>query len=254
MSAVFIGLKNSSPREREREREKYFGLAVLSMVLAIFTYQSTIALFVILSIPFAMKTAENFKKYVLNGFAIGIVYAIPVLLDLAAFKFIFKSTRFVENADHVTRLKWLFWNLYPRAVNSLNILPRYMFLLITLVIFAAAVVWALTCRHSLWRIFNTCVIVGAGCLFSTAAIIQGSSGWAARTVYPFASIPAALAIDLFVNKEDAPVNEFIKNAARYISLAALAIMMTGQYLYFNKIYTDKYRVNALDQYLSLIHI
>ena len=123
-----------------------------------------------------------------------------------------------------------------------------MFLLITLVIFAAAVEWALTCRRSLWRIFNTCVIVGAGCLFSTATMIQGSGWWSTRTMYPFASIPAALAIDLFVNKEDAPVNEFIKKSLRFISLAALAVLMSGQYLYFNKIYTDKYRLNALDQY------
>ena len=230
------------------KKKRYFFPAVLGLVLAVFTYQSTIALFVILSIPLAMKNAEKFKNYLLNGLAIGIVYAIPVLLDLAAFKFIFKSKRFAEGTDYFANLLDLLQKLYPWTVDSLNILPRYLFLLTTLVIFAAVIVWALICRRSVWRIFNACIIVIAGCLFSTATIIQGSGWWSTRTVYPFASIPAALAIDLFVNKEEVPVNEFIKKALRCISLAALALMMCSQYLYFNKIYTDKYRLNALDQY------
>ena len=220
----------------------------MSIVLAIFTYQGTIALFVILSIPFAMKNAESFKQYLLNGLAIGIAYAIPVLLDLAAFKFIIKSKRFVENTDYIANLMKVIRRLYPWTVDSLNILPRYLFLTISIVIFVSVIVWAVICRRSLWRIFNACIIVTAGCLFSTATIIQGSGWWSTRTMYPFASIPAALAIDLFVNKEDAPVNEFIKKSLRFISLAALAVLMSGQYLYFNKIYTDKYRLNALDQY------
>ena len=230
------------------KKKRYIGLAVLGIILAVLTYQSTIALFVILSIPLAMKNAENFKKYIFNGIAIGMTFAIPAIVDLAAFKFIFKSKRFTETTDYIARLVAVVWNLLPRAAESLNILPRYMFLLITFVIFAALIVWSVTCRRSLWRILNACIIVGAGCLFSTASIIQGSGWWGTRTMYPFASIPAALAIDLFVNREEVPVNESIKKAVRYISAAALVVLMIGQYFSFNKIFIDKYRLNAMDQY------
>ena len=223
-------------------------MAALGMVLAILTYQSTIALFVILSIPLAMKNAENFKKYIFNGIAIGVVFVIPAIVSLFAFKFIFKSARFVESADYYSKFVGVIYNIFPFAANSVNILPRFLFLLITLVTFAAAIVWAATCQRKIWRIFNVCVIVGAGCLCSTASIIQGSGWWSARTLYPLASIPAGLAIDLFVNKEEVPVNESVKKWVRNISAAALVVLMIGQYFSFNKIYINKYRLNALDQY------
>ena len=230
------------------KKKRYFVFAVLSMISAIFTYQGTIALFVVLSIPFAMKNAENFKKYFFNGLAIGLAYIIPVIVNLAVLRLIIKSTRLVTKTDYIANLVKVLQRLYPWAADSYDILPRYQLLLITLVIFVSAVVWALICRQSAWRIFNACIIVTAGCLFSTATIIQGTGWWAARTVYSIASIPAVLAIDLFVNKEDAPVNESLKKAVRYISAAALAVLMVFQYFSFNKIYIDKYRLNALDQY------
>ena len=230
------------------KKKRYFSLAALGMVLAILTYQSTIALFVILSIPLAMKNAENFKKYIFNGIAIGVVFVIPAIVSLFAFKFIFKSARFVESADYYSKFVGVIYNIFPFAANSVNILPRFLFLLITLVTFAAAIVWAATCQRKIWRIFNVCVIVGAGCLCSTASIIQGSGWWSARTLYPLASIPAGLAIDLFVNKEEVPVNESVKKWVRNISAAALVVLMIGQYFSFNKIYINKYRLNALDQY------
>ena len=46
--------------------------AVLAMTLAVFTYQGTVALFVVLSIPFAFYHAKNFREYVCNIISIGL--------------------------------------------------------------------------------------------------------------------------------------------------------------------------------------
>lgn len=229
-------------------KKKYFGLAVLAMVFAVFTYQCTIALFVILSIPFAMKNAENFKNYVFNGIAIGMAFVISAIVDLLAFKFIFKSKRFVEGTDYISTFKSVIWGISTQGIITFDLLPWGVFLVIALVIFGAAVAWAKTCQRSQWRIFNAFMIVLAACVFSTTAQLQGSGYFSARAVYPLASIPAALAIDLFVNKEEAPVDESKKKKVRNIALGALTVLMIFQYFSFHKIYIDKYRVNALDQY------
>ena len=50
----------------ERKRIKYIIATLITLVLGIFTYQGSIALFVILSIPFAFKYSNNLKKYILN--------------------------------------------------------------------------------------------------------------------------------------------------------------------------------------------
>ena len=248
VTGVYWIEKFFSAREREKEREKYFCLAVLSIALAIFTYQCTIALFVILSIPFAMRNAENFKKYIFNGIAIGMAYVIPAFVDLAAFKFIFKSKRFVEDVNYFSTFKSVIWGISTQGIITFDLLPWGVFLVIALVIFGAAVAWAKTCQRSQWRIFNVFIIVLGACVFSTTAQLQGSGYFSARAVYPLASIPAALAIDLFVNKEEAPVDESKKKKVRNIALGALTVLLICQYFSFNKIYVDKYRVNALDQY------
>ena len=230
------------------KKKKYFGLAVLVMVLAIFTYQCTLALFVILSIPFAMKNAKNFKEYFFNGLALGITFLIAAVANLLACKYIFKSARFVEDTNIFANLKSIIWYLCAHGVITFDILPWGVFLVITLVIFISVLVWSRTCQRTAWRIFNAFMIVIAACVFSTAAQLQGSGYFIARTVYPLGSIPAALAVDLFVNKEEAPVDESKKKKLRNISMAALGVLMIFQYFSFTEIFIDKYRVNALDQY------
>ena len=229
-------------------KKKYFGLAVLVMVLAIFTYQCTLALFVILSIPFAMKNAKNFKEYFFNGLALGITFLIAAVANLLACKYIFKSARFVEDTNIFANLKTIIWYLCAHGVITFDILPWGVFLAITLVIFISVLVWSGTCQRKAWRIFNAFMIVIAACVFSTAAQLQGSGYFIARTVYPLGAIPAALVIDLFVNKEEAPVDESKKKKLRNISMAALGVLMVFQYFSFTEIFIDKYRVNALDQY------
>lgn len=230
------------------KKKKFFWLAVLAITAAVFTYQCTIAVFVVLSIPFAMRNAEHFKNYLGNGFVIGMAYIIPAAAELAAIKFVFHSARFVQDADYLETLKSVLLRICWYGITTFDILPWGLFLAIALVIFAALIVWSAACQRSSWRIFDACMIVFAACIFSTTAQLQGSGYFAVRTVYPLASIPAALAIDLFVNKEDAPVNESKKKRVQYISLAAVAVLLISQYFSFNKIYIDKYRVNALDQF------
>lgn len=231
-----------------KKKKRYFGLAIIAMILAIFTYQGTVALFVILSIPFAMKNAENFKDYLSKGLAIGIVYIIPVIVDLLAFKFIFKSLRMVGGVNYTATLREVIMGIGPQGIETFNLLPQYLFLIIAFVVFVSVVVWSVVCQKSLWRIFNACVIVLATCIFSAAPILQGSGWWLTRTVYPGASIIAVLAIDLFVNKEEVSVNECIKKTVQVTVLVAITVLLVTQYFSFNKIYIDKYRLNALDQY------
>lgn len=226
---------------------KHYFFSIIAMVLATFTYQGTIALFVMLSVPFAIRSAENLKCYVLNGITIGIVYILPVLFNLLAFRFAFKNTRITDTTNYVLQLKAVMEGAYYNGKFTFNILPPNVFLIATLTVFFSAIAWNMMHEKYL-RIFNVFVIVLAACIFPTASITQGSGWWAARVVYPMASLTAVLAIDLFVDYKETIKARLAKKFICCIALAAVFLTLFCQYFAFNKIYIDKYRLNALDEY------
>ena len=229
-------------------QKKHFCYAVAAMILAIMTYQGTIALFVILSIPFAVKYANDFKTYIFNGLSIIMAYIIPVGIDLLAFKFIFKSARIAEKTDYIKTVKNVVKGIYHNGIGTFNILPHHLFVAAAVIIFLAVIINARGGQKSILKIFNAFVIVAASCLFSCATILQGSGWWSTRTVYPIASIAAVLAIDLFVNGTQINVSNRLCKVWKIVSVGAISLLLLFQYFSFNHIYMDKYKLNALDEY------
>ncbi len=227
-------------------RLKQLVLAVAMLVLTILTYQCAVALFVILSIPFAFKHAKKLKDYILNILSIGACYGFAVLVDLLAFKTIFASQRIGENTNLFQNFKNVLKVLPSNLITTFNILPRGLFAIILAVLFITTII--LACRHKnkVAQIVNIFIIVGVALIFSVATIIQGSSGWTPRVVYPLASVVSVLAINLFVNLS-LKHNQCSKKCHK-IAFALLGIILIFQYVSFNKINIDKYQLNVLDQY------
>ena len=116
------------------------------MTLAVFTYQGTVALFVVLSIPFAFYHAKNFREYVCNIISIGVCYAVPVLLAFAAFKWVFNGTRLQTDFNLLANLKEFFGGLWMCNMETFDIFPHYIFLLAVLLILGVLTVLALVIR------------------------------------------------------------------------------------------------------------
>lgn len=229
-------------------QKKYCFFAIIAMTLATFTYQGTIALFVILSIPFAMAQAKDFKHYILNGIAIGSCYIIPVAINLLAFRFIFQSTRIPEKIDYIAKLRGVADGINYNMKYTFNILPPYLFLIATFVLFAAAVMRCVLSKRRALEMFNALILMIAAFIFPTASIIQGSGWWATRVVYPMASIAAILAINMVISNDKKEIGKFVEKFVHRIALTSVFIVMVFQYFSFNKIYIDKYKLNALDKY------
>lgn len=232
----------------ERKQLKYAFSALIAMTLAVFTYQGTIALFVILSIPFSLKYAKNFKEYIINIVGIGFIYGLPVIFDMAAFRFIFKSTRISEKINWGENIQKIIGGLQWVAESTFEILPKNMFATLLFFVFTVAIVLAMLHGKKLLCILNVFVIVIASIVFSTATILQGSGWWSTRTTYPLASVIGALVVHIFINCRSLNVENKNVRVARDISVLMIGILLVGQFFSFNKIYIDKYKLNALDEY------
>ena len=240
--ATFFERKNTSPRNIF-----LFG-AILAITLAVFTYQGTVALFVILSIPFAFYHAKNFKEYVCNILAIGVSYAVPVLLAFIAFNVVFSGTRLRTDFDLLFNLKEFFGGLLMCNMETFDILPHYIFLLTVLLVLAAAVISARgSGRSACFERLHIFVLFAAACVFPAATILQGSGWWAPRTVYPLASIVGVLAINIFINHSSPSGEAAFVRTAKLFSVAVAAVLLVVQYFGFTRLYIDKYKLNALDE-------
>ena len=226
----------------------FMAAALVIMVLAIFTYQGTIALFVILSLPFAFKYANSFKSYVINVVSIGICYAFSVLACFAAFKYVFKSARVSAAIDWAGNIKNVVYGVLRYGRSTFGVLPKYVFLILTFIVFSAAILLAVRHRHKGMCILNIFVIGFASVIFPTAPILQGSGGWALRTIYPIASVVGAFAVHLLINSEDRNEKDEGVGRIRKISVLMIGVLLACQYISFNKIFVDKYKLNALDEY------
>lgn len=232
----------------EVKKIKHLIVSMIIMVMAVYTYQGTIALFVILSLPFAFKYAKNIREYVQNVFYIGVVYSFSVIIDLLSFKFVFQSSRISEKINYLSNLKTLIEGLRVFSVSTFEILPKYFFLIILFTILLISALLGNSHKRKYNYILSVIVIVLASVIFSTATIIQGAGWWSTRTTYPLTSVIGALIINQFINLNDFKINKKTIDVFCKLSITFLSILVIVQFFSFNKIFIDKYKLNALDQY------
>ena len=131
----------------EQGVKKYYIFSIIAIIFAIFTYQGTIALFAILSVPFAF--AKDFGDYFLKILAIGVAYGIPIVIDIVTLKMVFKSARIAEKVDYISNAKNLLSGLAYNSTMTFDVLPKYFFQIIILVVLLATII--LISKYSIWN-------------------------------------------------------------------------------------------------------
>ena len=232
----------------ESRRKKSLIFSILAITLAILTYQGSIALFVILSIPFALKKSKQAKDYILNILTIGGTYAIPVIIDMILFKFVFKSSRIKEGFDIAKYFKRFTSGLISSGKTSFGILPENLFKILTVIILFLSVLLAIRNSKRIINLINILILTLAACIFPAATILQGSAWWLPRIVYPIASLISVLVINMFINCDKSDFEDLKEKIMKILSLSVLGILLVFQFFSFNKIYIDRYKVNALDEF------
>lgn len=234
-------------RYLEKRKIKYYICSVVVLILAFFTYQGTIALFITLSMPFAYKYADSIKKYFLNILHIGLVYFISALSGICAFKFIFKSSRINGKTNYFDNAKHVIESLKYILVNTFEIVPKHFFELFLFVIFSIYLIYIVYNKNKIRRLIHLFIIILTSCFSSTATIIQGSGWWAMRVVYPIASLIGSMLIDFYINDYKDKEDKVFNILDKVISFSII-VFLIGQYISFNKVYIDKYKLNMVDKY------
>ena len=123
----------------KNKKKKAYITAILFVILAFFTYQGTIALFIVLVMPFVYYYSKDIQEYLIYIFRIGIVYAVAVGLGMAVIKLILHSAKAGTEFDLMSNLYHAVGGLGRYGYTTFGILPHGLFIGASLVVFVIAV-------------------------------------------------------------------------------------------------------------------
>lgn len=237
------------------KRKRNCFLSFLCLACAMFTYQGTVGLFVVLCLPFAYRYAVNMKIYIQNMCYTMLVYGSACMMDYFVLTFVFKSTKLKDSGlrsdDLLANLVFAIKGLVQNTMSTCGILPKYVFIVsICLVIIVSLVGIAVRSKGKIAciQLLNLIILFAGTAVASTSTIIMGSGWFAARVIYPYASMFGIFLINFYVNIfDDHAGNRFYKYANVTMGLIVITFLFI-QNFQFHKIAKDKYLTNYTDKY------
>ena len=229
---------------QERKLIKALG-AIISVLVATLTYQGTIPIFFILSLPIIYKKANTWLDYIKNFLILVIVYWIPVGIDLLLFGIFFDATRNSSGESMVEAITEAYDVIIYSYKTTYNLTYPYLYLIwlcLVVVVSLASVIR----KHDniLKQILNILVIFITVTILPVASILA-STGWGTpRIIYPMASGVGIYAVNYLANIYDGQLS-FDVICRRVIYLICLFFTLV-EFASYTRIYIDKYKMNYAD--------
>ena len=230
------------------KNKKFLLLSILMMLLANFSYQGTVGLFVVISAIYVIKYSKNIKEFLLNNVLLGIVYVVPALVNYGIVKIFFHNARVSGGINIVKSISRILELSKSMMIETYGMLPKYMFIGIFVVLICLIVIAAIINKKKIIVVSMFYVIVITYLAAVAPQIMQSTDaiGFAARNTYPFAAIIAALLLLIYLS--DININKYIQCCFVII----ISILLIFQYRSFTAFERDRYIVNYMDNQFARI--
>lgn len=230
----------------EHKKNKYLITTFIFMLLANFSYQGVVGIFVAISIVYILKYSKNIKQFIINNIVVALTYGIPAVIDYVLIKITCASSRVNGSIILSESLKKVFSCTKDMIKTTYGILPKYLLILLIaftiILIIYQIVIKKDDIKYKILDILKVIYII-AGTLFATIApqIMQNTDSiWlVARSTYSYAALYGILVLYLFMNYK-------INKKVEYITIILSLILLVIQFYRFNIIAVDRYKVNEMD--------
>lgn len=233
-------------------RKKYIIYSLIFMILANFSYQGTVALFVALALVFILKYSKNIKDFIYKNVIVAIIYGISASLNYAFVKFIFHNSRTEQGGSNILlSIRKVINSLENTLINSYDILPKYLFIaflvMTILLVFMRIVMDKKSYKSRLYNLFGL-VYICAGVVIITILpqlMVGIEYLWLVpRSTYAIASLIGIIYMFMYFNfKIDKKIEMFI--------ILSCLVFILLQFRGFQKISIDHYILNYNDKLVSL---
>lgn len=238
-----------------KQKAKSFILAFIYMVIASFSYQGTVALFVALSCIYIVKYSKTIKEFIVNNLITALCYGIPALINYVIVAML-GNTRVSGEYNIVLSIKKIFENTKEMLIHTYNILPDYMFIITLGIVILIGIIYFIRQKENVKKkmllIFGLIYVILATFIVTIFPQIMQSTdsiGFAPRSTYAFAALIGIVLVYILINVE---VHDIIKKLLIILLVGFLGV----QYISFINIARDRYIVNYMDynQFLQIQEI
>ena len=234
----------------------------LFMLIAVFSYQGVVGLFVGLSVVYIVFYSKNIKEFIKNNVIVLLGYGVPAIINLLLVRIFFNNDRvngaiiFNESIEKVINgLKEMFQTYYIMPKNNLLII-------LILVTILALIMIVINKKDKIKS--KILKILGLGYIALSIIgvtivpqLMQNTANiwFVPRSTYPFGAIIGIFMMYIILNLKG--INIF-SNKSNTISISSLFIMIIAvielfiQLYSFNKIEIEHYNVNYNDKINSLV--
>ncbi len=246
-------LKAKEKKTNNKDIIKNIIISLIYMLIATFSYQGTLAIFIAISCVYIVKYSKNVKNFIINNILMFLIYGIPAAINLLTVRVFFTNER--VNGEII--IKESIEKVISGSKNMLqtyNILPKNFYLILLAIVVVLSIILIFINKReekNINKILKVLSIIYVSfiTIFMTIlpiAMQNTASIWfVSRSSYTFASLLGILTIlGLIIGKEE-------NKAINALLIGILLLLLVAQYKSFNKIEIDHYNVNYLDKVNSM---
>lgn len=230
----------------ENKQKKYVIKTFIFMLLANFSYQGVVGIFIALTLIYILKYSKNSKQFLINNVVVALNYGIPAIIDYVLVRLVYSSSRVSGNIVLAESLQKIFTSTKDMVASTYGILPKYflmtLILIVIILIFYEIVKQKVEIKTKVIELLKIIYII-AGVIAVTIVpqLMQNTDAiwFVARSTYTYASLFGILVWYLFRNEK-------IDKKTEWITIVLSFILLMIQFYRFNVIETDRYKVNAMD--------
>lgn len=222
------------------------------MLLANFSYQGTVGIFIALGSILIVKYTKNIKQFIKYNIVVGLCYAIPALINYGMVKYIFKNSRVSGEHDLILSMKKIMVSTKQIIHETFSILPQNFFLIMLIVFvvinFIVIVISNEKKTHKLFYLLGEIYVIFLIYIASVAPQLLQSTdsiGFAPRNMYTFGSIIGIISFMIL------SYNEENKKILTVILTIFMIIYLIVQYNGFCNIERNRYILNYIDYYNAI---
>ncbi len=220
--------------------------AIFSQLVAILSYQGTMALFFILALPILFKEAKKIKEYVLNFILLIVIYWVATGIDLIIFTLFCNDMR-KGSIDLMAKISEAIYVIKDAHIRTYDLLPNYLYFVIFLFAIIINIISISYYKCSIVNYLNLVVLLITVLVLPCAPII-GSIGWGApRIIYPIASGAGILLVNFYINILPSGNIKTNKNIFIMSTYIIIGVLVASEYYVFVSINNQKYKANYADQ-------
>ena len=230
----------------ETKEKKYLITTFIFMLLANFSYQGVVGIFVAISLIYILKYSKTIKQFIVNNVVVALSYGIPAIIDYALIKILYSSGRVSGSIILSESIQKVYTNTQEMITSTYGILPEY-FLMIFIILAIVLLVYEIIkqkidIKNKVIDILKVMYII-AGVIFTTVApqLMQNTDAiwFVARSTYTYAALFGILVLYMFMNYK-------INKEVKYFAIVLSIVLLIVQFYRFSVVETDRYKVNAID--------